>query len=152
LLTYRLVRAIEYRADSLASSLLRKVQTSERTESYRNVPSEELKKHVNEIYCRLGTWLIDKTTPEIEQHYMAIGARRAEQNVPLSELIWAIILTKDNLWEYIDDVIFPDRISDITDKQEILNMLDNFFDEAIYASAVGYELATQVGAPSAQKG
>jgi hypothetical protein len=51
------------------------------------------------------------------------------------------VLTKHNLWEYIDDVTFPDRISDITDKQEILNMLDDFFDEAMYAAAVGHELA-----------
>src|SRR5215831_18368485 len=126
MLTYRLVRVIEYHSDSQAASLLRKVQASNRTESYRHVPPEELKKHVHEIYKHLGTWLIDKTTPEIEQHYMAIGARRAEQNVPLSELIWAIILTKHNLWEYIDDVTFLDRISDVNDKQEVLNMLDDF--------------------------
>ena len=151
MLTYRLVRVIEYHSDSLASSLVRKVQTSERTESYRNVPPEELKKHVRQIYHHLGTWLIDKTTPEIEQHYMAIGSRRAEQKVPLSELIWAIILTKHNLWEYIDDVTFPDRISEVTDKQEVLNMLDDFFDEAMYAAAVGYELTTQAGVRLTQK-
>lgn len=141
MLTYRLVRVIEYHSDALAANLLRKVQTCERTESYSNVSPEELKKHVCEIYHHLGTWLIDKTAAEIEQRYMAIGARRAEQDVPLSELIWAIILTKRNLWGYIDDVTFPGRISDVTDKQEILNLLDDFFDEAIHAATVGYELA-----------
>ena len=87
MLTYRLVRVIEYHSDALAAHLLRKVQTGDRTESYRNVPPDELKQRVNEIYHHLGTWLIDKTTPEIEQRYMAIGERRAEQDVPLSELI-----------------------------------------------------------------
>ena len=146
MLTYRLVRIIEYHSDALAANLLRKVQTCERTESYRNVPPEELKKYVYEIYHHLGTWLIDKTTAEIEQRYMAIGARRAEQGVPLSELIWSIILTKRNLWGYIDDVTFPGRISDVTDKQEILNLLDDFFDDAIHAAAIGYELSTQANA------
>jgi hypothetical protein len=143
MLTYRLVRVIEYHSDALAANLLRKVQTGDRTESYRNVPPDELKQRVNEIYHHLGTWLIDKTTPEIEQRYMAIGERRAEQDVPLSELIWAIILTKHNLWEFIDDTTFAGRISEVSDKQEILNLLDEFFDEAIYAATAGYELAEQ---------
>jgi hypothetical protein len=152
MLTYRLVRVIEYHSDALAASLSRKVLSCDRTESYRNVPSDELKQRVHEIYHHLGTWLIDKTAAEIGQRYMAIGTRRADQSVPVSELIWAIILTKHNLWDFIDDVTFPGRISDISDKQEILNMLDEFFDEAIHAAVVGYELTAEENAKLTHSG
>jgi hypothetical protein len=141
MVSYRLVRVIEYHSDSLAAGLLRRVQMSDRAGSYLNVPPEELKQRVYEIYRHLGTWLMDKSAADIEQRYTAIGACRAEQDVPLSELVWAIVLTKQNLCEFIDDVTFPGRIAEMSDKQEILHLLDEFFNEAIYAAAVGYECA-----------
>lgn len=143
MLSYRLVRVIEYHSDALASSLLRQVQMCNRTASYHNVPPEELKQYVHEIYQHLGTWLMDKSTAEIEQRYLEIGARRAEQKVPLSELLWAIVLTKHNLWEFIDDVTFAGHISEVSDKQEILHLLDEFFDEAIHAATTGFESAAK---------
>ena len=101
MLTYRFVRLIEDRSDALASGLLHKVQRSSRTEAYHKVPPEELKQRVYEIYRHLGEWLLDKSEADIEQRYTEIGTRRAHQGVPLSQLIWAIVLTKDNLWEFI---------------------------------------------------
>jgi len=143
MLSYRLVRVIEYHSDSLAASLVRKVLASDRTAAYRSLPSQELKQRVHEIYHHLGTWIIDRSAPEIEQRYTAIGTSLAEQGVPLSELIWAIALTKQNLCEYIDDVTFSGRITELADKQEILQLLNQFFDEATYAATVGYEWATE---------
>jgi hypothetical protein len=141
MLSYRLVRLIEYHSDSLAAGLLRKVQASDRTGAYRNIPPDELKQRVYEIYRHLGAWLIDKSAAEIELRYIAIGAHRAEQGIPFSELVWAIILTKHNLSEFIDDVTFPGRIVDISDKLEISHLLNEFFDEALHAAAEGHEMA-----------
>jgi len=141
MLSYRLVRVIEYHSDSLAESLVRKVHANERTTAYRNIPSKELKARVHEIYHHLGTWIIDRSSPEVEQRYIAIGTRLAEQGVPLSELIWAITLTKKNLCDYLEDVTFPGRVTDLSDKLELLQLLDEFFDEATHAAAVGYEWA-----------
>ena len=143
MLTYRFVRLIEDRSDLLASGLLRKVQQSPSTEAYRRVPPEELKQRVAEIYKHLGEWLLDKSEADIEQRYTAIGTRRAQQGVPLSQLIWAIVLTKDNLWEFILNESYPDRPVEIFGKQELLQLLDQFFDRAIHAAAVGHEWATE---------
>ncbi|MGA2459054.1 MAG: hypothetical protein ABSF85_15905, partial [Terriglobales bacterium] len=98
---------------------------------------------VCEIYRHLGEWLMDKSEADIEQRYTQIGTRRAQQGVPLSQVIWAIILTKDNLWEFILDESYPDRPVEIFGKQELLQLLDQFFDLAIHAAAVGYEWAEQ---------
>ncbi len=151
MLTYKLVHLIEYHSDALAAGLLHKVQKSERAGSYKNVPPEELKQLVRDIYQHLGAWLLDKSESDIEQRYTAIGNRRAEQKVPLSELIWAIVLTKRNLAEFIDDVSFPGRAVDVSEKQELLQLIDQFFDHAIYSAAVGYEFATEVTATEESK-
>jgi len=52
-------------------------------------------------------------------------------------------LTKDNLWEFILDDSYPDRPIEVFGKQELLQLLDQFFELAIYSAAVGYELAAE---------
>jgi hypothetical protein len=142
-LTYKLVHLIEYHSDNLAASLLRRLEHSERAGSYRNVPSPELKKVVSEIYHHLGAWLLNKTESDIEQRCTAIGTLRAEQGVPLHELVWVIVLTKRNLCEFIDDMSFPGRALDAAEEQEMLALLDQFFENAIYAAVVGYEWSSE---------
>jgi len=151
MLSHRFVRHIEDRSDALANGLLRKVQNSVRTEAFRKVPPEELTQRVSEIYRHLGEWLLDKSEADIEQRYTQIGARRAQQGVPLSQMIWAIILTKDNLWEFILDDSAPDRPIEIFGKQELLQLLDQFFERAIYAAAIGYEWEAEAKARTESK-
>jgi hypothetical protein len=142
MLTYRLVRLIEYHSEELTAGLLHKVSQSERTRSYANAPMDDLKTQVSDIYHHLGTWLLDKSSADVEQRYTAVGARRAQQNIALSDLVWAIVLTKHNLWEFIDEAAFPGRTVGLADKQELLQLMDEFFDTAIHAAVVGYEWAT----------
>jgi len=141
IITYRFVRLIEDHSDALASGLLKKVRQSPHCAGFDKVPPEELKQRVYEIYCHLGEWLLHKNENDIEQRYMHIGRRRAQQGVPLSQVIWAIILTKHNLWEFVLDEAYPDRPVEILGKQELLQLLDQFFDRAVHAAALGYEQA-----------
>ncbi len=141
MLAYRLVRLIETHSDALAVGLLDKVQNSELTRSYRNVPGEELKQRVAEIYRHLGEWLLGKSVFDIEQRYEEIGARRAHQGVPVSELIWAIVLTRENLWEFLKKEALIQRPVEVFGELEMLQLLEQFFDRAIYYSAAGHERA-----------
>ncbi len=143
IITYRFVRLIEDHSDALAAGLLRKVQESPHIENYDKVPAGDLKLMVSEIYRHLGEWLLHKNEVDIEERYTEIGSRRAQQGVPLSEVIWAIVLTKQNLWEFILDESFASRTVEILGKQELLQLLDQFFDRAIHSAAVGYEWATE---------
>ena len=141
MLAYRLVRLIETHSDALASSLLAKVQTSELTHSYRNVPAEELKQRVYEIYRHLGDWLLGRSEFDIEQRYEEIGTRRAHQGVPMSELTWVLILTKENLWEFLRKESVMERPSEVFGELEMLQLLDQFFDRASYYATLGHERA-----------
>jgi hypothetical protein len=139
MLAYRLVRLIETHSDALAASLLEKVRKCPLLPDYRNVPPQELKQRVFEIYRHLGEWLLSKSEKDIEVRYVEIGARRAAQDVPFSELAWTIVLTKENLWEYLKKESGMERPTEVFGELEMLQLLDQFFDRAIYYGAIGHE-------------
>jgi len=151
MMLYRLVRLIETHSEALAASLLERVQNSELTPSYRNVPSADLQERVYEIYRHLGEWLVGKDESYLEQRYLKIGAKRASQRVPVCEVIWVIVLTKENLWEFVKKEAVLERPVEVFGELEMLQLLEQFFDRAIYYAAVGYEQALKeqaLGEPS----
>jgi len=90
MLAYRLVRLIETHAETLATTLLERVQYCDLTSAYSKVPPEELKQRAYEVYQHLGEWLLGQSDAAMERRYREIGARRYQQGVPLSALMWAI--------------------------------------------------------------
>ena len=140
ILTYKLVELIETNSDELANSLVEKVRQSPYLPEYRNVPAADLKERVRGIYSHLGEWLEKRKEQDIEARYTEIGARRAEQGVPLSQLNWTIVLTKENLWDYLRRSSVANDLKELSGELEMLQLLDQFFDRALYFAAVGYEL------------
>jgi hypothetical protein len=141
ILAYKLVRLIETHAEALATSLVSKVRESPRLTEYKKVPVEDLKGKVGEIYGHLGEWLSTHSEQDIDQRYTQIGAQRALQGVPLSQLNWTIVLTKENLWEFLRHGPVAADLREVSGELEMLQLLDQFFDRAIYFAAVGYERA-----------
>ena len=137
--SYRLVRLIETHADALAAGLEEKVHGSAQVIHFRQIPAHELRERVYEIYRHLGEWLLGKNELDIEHRYREIGGRRANQGIPFSEVIHAIVLTKENLWEFLKSEAVIDHAIEIMGELELLQMLEMFFDRAIYYAAVGYE-------------
>ena len=148
--SYRLVRLIETHAEALAAGLEARVQASPQVTHFRDLSAQELRERVYEIYRHLGEWLLGKNELDIEQRYREIGARRARQKVPVSEVIQAIVLTKENLWEFLKSEAVMERTVEIMGELELLQMLEMFFDRAIYYAAVGYENEVARVAPEAE--
>ena len=144
--SYRLVRLIESHAAELAGGLEEKVQASCQVAHFRNLPVHELRERVYEIYRHLGEWLLGKNELDIEHRYQEIGASRARQHVPVSEVVQGLVLTKENLWEFLKSEAVMDRAVEIMGELELLEMLERFFDRAIYYAAAGYE-QEMAGAP-----
>src|SRR5690349_14952244 len=101
MIALRLIRLIEANSEALSKGLLDKILSSERTSGFRSVDRKELEQGVREIYQHLSEWLLTKTESDIELSYTQLGERRARQGVPLSHWFWAIILTKDHLWGFL---------------------------------------------------
>ena len=117
----------------------RKCKPISRSRIFAIFPPIELRERVYEIYRHLGEWLLGKNELDIEHRYREIGARRAQQKVPLSEVVQAIVLVKENLWDFLKSEAVMDRAIEIMGELELLQMLEMFFDRAIYYAAVGYE-------------
>ena len=111
--SYGLVRLIESHADALAAGLEERVQGSPQVAHFRDISAHELRERVYEIYRHLGEWLLGKNELDIEHRYREIGARRASQKVPLGEVVHAIVLTKENLWEFLKSEAVMDRAIEI---------------------------------------
>ena len=142
LLAYRLVRLIEAHSEELAANLLEEVTKSEKTRAYvTQVPREELHSRTHEIYKNLGEWLLGKTESDVERRYQEIGARRAAQGIPRSELISSLIMTKDTVWDFLLKEAGIEWPVEVFGELELLQLLDQFFDRAIYYASIGYERA-----------
>lgn len=136
---HRLVRLIEEHADKLSEGLIQKIRKSEAcNELISLVPDHELKHRTYEIYHNVTEWLMMKTESEIEERYLGLGARRAHQDVPYSQMLYAIQATKEHLWEFLrqEGLLEP---NELIGEMELLYSLERFFDRAAYFAAVGYE-------------
>ncbi len=139
ILAHKLMRMIETHSQMLTETLEAKLLRSERCADYSRVTPEEMKTLVAGIYGHLGEWLITKTEQDIERRYTTIGARRAEQSVPVSQLVWCIVLVKENLWDYLRNNEDLENTSQIFGELELTQMVDEFFDRALYYAVRGHE-------------
>lgn len=146
MIALRLVRLIESNADVLSDTLVRKFPRSAHTRSMHRVPEEELRERCAEIYRNLSEWLLHKTDVEIERRFRAVGQRRAEQGVPLADLIWAILLTKEHLWQFLEQEGFLQSPLEIYGELELLRLLGQFFDRSVCYAIEGYQQAVRAEA------
>jgi len=135
LLAYRLVKLIETHSDELARSFLGRYRSDKRCSAYATVPEAELTTKVYEVYRHLGEWLMGKTEAELERRYLEIGARRAEQGVSASQLVWMICLVRENLWDYLQKYAELEKPAEIFGEVELLQMLDQFFNRHLLRHA-----------------
>ena len=134
-----LVRLIEKHSEELSTGLMTKFTSSPRTADLRKVPAEELRNRTYEIFQHLSDWLLTKTGSDIEQLYFEIGQRRAQQGVSVSDFCWGIVLTKEHVWEFLQQRGFLRGPVEVHGEMELLRLLDRFFDRAMCFGAEGYE-------------
>jgi hypothetical protein len=133
------MRLIETHAEELAGTLETRIANSDRCIDYCRVAPDELRTLVGGIYGHLGQWLITKTEEDLERRYTMIGIRRAEQRVPVSQLLWCIVLVKENLWAFLREHENLDSTAQVFGELELVQMVDQFFDGALYFAVRGHE-------------
>jgi DNA repair photolyase len=138
MLGLRLMRLIERHSEELALGLTEKLQVTERTSDFRKIPSEELQPAVAEIYGNLGEWLLQKTEHDIERRFRAIAARRAAEGIAVHQFVWAIIISRNHLWQFLQERAFADSIVALYGELELHQMLNQFFDRALYYGVLEY--------------
>ncbi|MGD0466983.1 MAG: hypothetical protein ABSA54_01275 [Terriglobales bacterium] len=147
MLGLKLVRLIERHSETLTRGLTAEICNSERTCDFRKIPPKDLQLAAAEIYRNLGEWLLQKTEDDIEGRFRAIAARRAIEGVGLHQFVWALTLTRDHLWHFLQQEAFADNIVELHGELELYQMLNQFFDRAAYYGILGYDEVRRQDSP-----
>lgn len=138
-LSGRLIRIVESDAEALTAGAVKKLQESPRTTSYHELAYRDLYDRAYAVYHDLGQWLWEKSNPAAETWYNDLGEKRCEEGIPLDQVLWALILTKDHLISHLDACGFADSAVELYQQQEFDRIIGHFFDRAICFAAEGYE-------------
>lgn len=145
MLAARLIRLIEDHADELTRGLVQQLQTHPRTPAFRRFSDLEIHNRVYNVYKNLGAWIAGKGQEEVRRHYEGLGGRRFAEAVPLPEVIFAQMLIKNHLLNYVQTHGLGGTAVEIYSEQELRHKVEQFFDSAIYYTALGYYNAQQGG-------
>jgi len=146
----KLIELIEIHADRLTADVARDLVTNERTRGFRAVRPQDLEQRIFQIFHHLGNWIGEPRSRSVEAEFGDWGRRRFDQGIPLSEIVYAVIVLKQHMARYIldnglVDASFPRIDSDyvlpmhLNSLQELNTQVGQFFDEALYHLAFGYE-------------
>ena len=155
MLAIRLIQLIENHAVSLTHEAMQDILTNEHTASFRRVPRTELAPRIAALYQNLGKWLGDPSDDAICKEYEQLGRTRFRQGIPFSEIVFALMLTKQHLRKFIrehglvtfsGDHVTPDELVplELYAIQELNYLVGDFFDRALYHLVRGYESAALV--------
>jgi hypothetical protein len=138
-LSDRLIRTIEHNAEEFAEASVKLLQNNPRTKSYHKLSSREMYDRTYEVYHDLGRWLWEKSDQVVQDRFNRVGERRCEEGIPLVEVLWAFVLTKERLLEYLGASGLVDSAVGLYQQQEFDRLIGRFFDRAVCYTAEGYE-------------
>ncbi len=149
----RLVGMIESHSERITKDLVRKIQTSVRTSDMRRVPDLELHTAIRDLLQNFQDWLLTKTESDIDTRYREMGARLARQGVVLPHACWAVVMIKEDLWDFLQKQAFLRSPVELYGEMELLWVLNKFFDRALCSIVAAYaerEDSEAADAPSTQ--
>jgi len=134
-----LMKQIETHAEQLSEQVIQAVRTSPRTRVMGQLSEEELKARFFDFFRNFGRWISEKNEDEIEATYGEVGRRRCREGMPLNDLVYALILVKQHLWDYVVKHVMPTSEGNLYQEELLGEMLGKFFDRALYHTIRGYE-------------
>ena len=135
------IRLVEDHAEDLTKQWISEIKNCPATKSYRDMPDELLWNRIYDLYKRLHVWILqnDPGDAKTAEHYLKLGRERANERVPLSEITYALILSRVVLWRYIINQGVISNSFDLQQAFEFFQKVNNFFDKAIYLVCIGHE-------------
>jgi len=139
MISAKLVNMIEDHAEQLTRDLLLDLQQNPRTTAYHQFPLDELHNRAYDVYRNLGQWLLGGSESTIESAYIDLGRRRFAEGIPLSQVVFALILTKNHLLHYVKAAELTGTALELYQELELNESVSQFFDKAICYMVHGYE-------------
>jgi len=145
-----LLLLIQVHAAALTQAVVKDLMTNTRTPTFRRLSPTDVETRVAALFENLGKWIGSADEGAIQHEYEDMGRTRFRQGVPVSELIYALVVTKGHLRRYIREHGLVDYAGDRIVSEELLPVelhsiqelnyqVGEFFDRALYHLARGYE-------------
>jgi hypothetical protein len=161
MLAARLISLIETHAASLTQETMEDILTNDRTRSFARLPKDELESRISALFQNLSKWIGAQDEDAIREEYEHWGRTRFREGIPLREIIYVLILSKRHLRRFIrehglvafsGDQVTPGELVplELYSIQELNYMIGDFFDQALYSLASGYEAAAKSSAKAAR--
>jgi len=146
----RLLQLIQAHAGPLTRDVVKDVRTSERTPTFRRLDPADVETRIAALFYNLGKWLGDADETAVAAEYEDMGRARFREGVRVSELVYALLISKHHLRRYIREHGLVDFVGDRIASQELLPVelhsiqelnyqVGEFFDRALYHLVRGYE-------------
>jgi hypothetical protein len=146
----RLLLLIQSHAGPLTRDVVKDLRTNERTPTFHRLDVADVESRVAALFNNLGKWIGEPDERTVRDEYEEMGRARFLQGARVSELVYALLLTKHHLRQYIRDHAQVDFAGDRVLSEEFLPLelhsiqelnyeVGEFFDRALYHLARGYE-------------
>jgi hypothetical protein len=139
MLISNLMLSIQSHAEQLTEDFVRDLETNPKTQHFARVPHEDLTRGASTLYVRLAHWLSEKHPEELESNFRARARRQRQAGIPLSEIVYAVILLKHHVWDFVKRNAVVDSIVDLYQRDEAFILINEFFDRLLYVTTLGYE-------------
>jgi hypothetical protein len=145
-----LLLLIQTHAGSITRDVVTELRTNDRTSTFLRLDPADVETRVSTLFYRLAQWIGNADENPVQVEYEAMGRVRFREGVPVSELVYALVITKRHLRRYIrehglvgfaDDRVTPQEFLplELYSVQELNYQVGEFFDRALYHLARGYE-------------
>ncbi|KAA3599284.1 MAG: hypothetical protein DWQ06_10220 [Calditrichaeota bacterium] len=142
MLINKLAKMLEDNAEKLTENWIAEITSNPSTKSYHKLGQTELHDKVIAVYSNLKDWMNDTSRhSEFAKNFVNLGLKRKSQKIELSEVIFATILAKKNLINYITTQGIFDSPLEMARQIEFVNQISTFFEKAMYFTALGYEIS-----------
>lgn len=134
----RLIDSIEQNAHRLAQDLVESLRQDPHVPAYNALSDQQYQGVVLDLYGHLGQWLSSRTWHKLQVTYERKGRERFHGGIPLEQILYSLSRTKQNLLDFIRGAM-PGAAEERDLELQLVLSVSEFFDRAIYHTALGYE-------------
>ncbi len=125
----KILRSIRENLEPMSKEWLNEVRSSEYMVTYQKLEDDDIRERGQLVLMNLAKWLEEGANQEeIEEYFESVGKTRFQEGFPLTEVQFALYITKKIIWNFID---WRDAISgsfSTTNARQILTLLTTYFD------------------------
>lgn len=140
MLSHLMIHAVEQHSSQIAKQVIATIQSDPKLSHLGGLTKDELEQWASEILANLGSWL-DGRDRVLAEQYESLGRMRFTEGVPLHETVYALLLLKDKMVEFVRDNDFPRNAVEIYAEEELEHRVNRFFDWLVFHLVKGYEAA-----------